>query len=765
MIGKIISHYKILEKLGGGGMGVVYKAEDTKLKRTVALKFLLQDLTRDEEAKKRFMHEAQAASVLDHPNIGTIYEVDQTDDGQMFIVMAYYQGETLKAKIERGPQPIDEAIEIALQIAQGLAKAHGKDIVHRDIKPANIMMTTDNVIKIVDFGLAKLAGRTKLTKDDSTLGTAAYMSPEQAQGLAVDNRSDIFSLGVVLYEALTGQVPFKGDYEQAVVYSILHEDPEPITGLRTGVPMELERIVNKAIAKNPDERYQHTDEMLVDLKTLRKQLESGVKKTTTHEAYLKRRKRAFIPISFVALFILLILAAFYILTDRNKGIESLAVLPLANLSGDADQDYFADGMTEALITALSKITALRVISRTSVMRYKGEKRSLPEIARELNVDAVLEGSVLRAGERVRITVQLIHADTEQHLWVDNYDRQLIDILALHSDVARAIAKEIRITLTANDKMRLAKTHRVNPEAYEDYLKGIHFFENWSGFNLRKSLKYFEQAIEKDSSYAPAYAWYANINIALGFVASLKPFEAFPSARVAATKALKLDNTLSEGYVALGLVKLFFDWDWLGAEEDFKHAIELSPNSSLVHDAYSYFLMAMGQKEENIAEMRRAHGLDPLSFYSNLRLGWSYHMAGYYDEAIAQYIKTHELYPKNRRPHYYSAKSYAKKGMFAEALAEYEKVQRENAWVYAIAGKTDEARKVLEAILSRGYRRPVSIAEIFAALGEHDRAFEELGKAYEERSPDLVFIRLRPQLDNLRSDPRFTQLLKKMGLEK
>jgi len=444
MIGRTISHYKIIEKLGEGGMGVVYKAEDTKLKREVAIKFLPRRIDVSDEERQRFKLEAQAAAALNHNNIATVYEIDEVGDDE-FIVMEIIKGENLKEKIAKGPLKLDEAMRIATEVADGLHEAHEHKIVHRDIKPANIMLTSKGQCKIMDFGLAKMAQATLVTKEGTTLGTAAYMSPEQAQGVVVDHRAHIWSLGVVLYEMLTGQLPFKGDYESAVTYSILHEDPEPVTALRSGIPMELERVVNKALEKNADERYQNVEDMLVDLKALHGVPEKKTAVGTTPKT--APNKRYYLYGAAAILVILLILLGRNFFTGGSTAIDSIAVLPLENLSSDTEQDYFAAGMHEALISELSKISALRTISRRSVMQYKETVKTIPEIAEELDVDAVVTGSAFRSGETVRISVQLMAAHPEKHLWAQTFDRDLVDVLVLHSEVARQIASKIQIKIT------------------------------------------------------------------------------------------------------------------------------------------------------------------------------------------------------------------------------------------------------------------------------------------------------------------------------
>ncbi|MFQ5641552.1 MAG: protein kinase, partial [bacterium] len=499
MIGQTISHYRILEKLGEGGMGVVYKAKDTKLKRTVALKFLPPDLTRDDEAKERFMLEAQAASALDHPNICTIHEIDETKDGQLFIAMACYQGETLKQRLEsvgangRSPLPVAEAIEIVIQIAHGLAKAHEQGIVHRDIKPANIMVTTDGIVKILDFGLAKLTGATQLTKTGTTLGTVAYMSPEQAQGVTVDHRTDIWSLGVVLYEMVSGELPFRGEYEAAVIYSILNEAPEQ----ETAIPANLQQIVAKALAKEPEERYQQMDELLADLNSLKKELESEATKETAAE---------------------------------EKAAPSIAVLPFVDMSPEKDQEYFCDGMAEDLIDTFTKLEGLQVVSRTSAFQFKGKELSIQKIGAELKVNHVLEGSVRKAANRLRITAQLINVADGYHLWSEKYDRELEDVFAIQDDIASTIVNTLKVKLVGEPEVPLIKRYTENLEAYQLYLKGRYFWNKRHQGELQQAMAFFNQTIEKEPTHALAYTGLADSFFIIGHYCYLPPKEAFLKAK-------------------------------------------------------------------------------------------------------------------------------------------------------------------------------------------------------------------------------------------
>ncbi len=774
MVGSTISHYRIVEKLGQGGMGTAYKAQDTKLDRFVALKFLPPHLSQEEEGKKRFIHEAKTASALDHPNICTIYEIDETEDEQMFIAMAYYEGESLKDRIERGPVPLDEAVHIAIQISEGLAKAHAKGIIHRDIKPANILLTEDGLVKIVDFGLAKLAGRTMLTKEGTALGTVAYMSPEQAQGAEVDHRTDIWALGVILYEMLTGQQPFEGDYEQAVIYSIMNEEPEPITAVRTGMPVELERIVNKALSKNRDERYQHLERMLVDLRALMKSNTSAKLKSKPTIRNSPKRKRTFLYVGIAAALILLITIRFFV-TDRDvsKVVDSIAVLPLENLSDVTKQEYFADGLTEALIAELAQISSLRVISRTSVMQYKGMHKPLTEIARELNVDAILEGSVFQDGERVRIAAQLIEASTGRHLWVKSYERDLRDILKLQSEVAQAIASEINITLTKEQEKRLGSPQAVNPAAHEAFLKGqYHLHQYMMGGGpedeIRTSIEYFQQAIELDPDWASAHA---NLARAYHWLASSFPElqkKFYPKSKAAALKALEIDETVSQAHASLAFVLHRYDWDWSAAEREYMRAVELNPTSHAW--GLALFFLSAGHYEEAILWYKRAEERNPLSILLKAQLGLAYTCAGQYDQAIEHLQNTLELNPNNVRAEHYLASAYLRKSMYEEAIKELQKAVRLGAgepqylarlgYAYAVAGRRDEALKVfdqLEGETSDYFFE--ELAEFYIALGKRDEALALLEKGFEKRHGDLLYIRCSTVYDSLQDNPSFQDLLR------
>jgi serine/threonine protein kinase/tetratricopeptide (TPR) repeat protein len=773
MIGRTVSHYKILEKLGEGGMGVVYKAEDTKLRRIVALKFLPSELTRDAEAKARFIQEAQAASALDHSNICAIHEIDETADGQLFISMAHYEGETLKERIKRGPLAALEAIRIAAQIGQGLVEAHSKGIIHRDIKPANIMITKDGIAKILDFGLAKLAGQVRLTRAPSTLGTVAYMSPEQASGKEVDERSDIWSLGVVLFEMLTGQLPFRGDYEQAMVYSILNEEAASLGGVRPDAPKELQSVVAKALEKAPDARYRRVIDMLADLESLRKRLEAGAQAAIPDKPRQSRRT-IFIAISAcVVVAAALVLWRIFLSAPRENPITSIAVLPFQNISADPEQEYFSDGMTEALIAELSKISALRVISRTSIMRFKKSEESLPEIARKLNVDAVIEGSVQRSQDDVRVTAQLVRAEPEKHLWANTYTQSYQNILALESDIAQEIAGEIRIAVTPQEKERLAASRQVNPQAHEAYLKG-HFYVNiWTLPEVQRGLEYLERAVALDSTFALAYVDIADAYDYLGWI--MPPAEWALKVKANARKALSIDPSIAKALTLLGDVKFLYDWDWKGAEADYKKAIELNPNDPTAHAYYAVYLSVMGKPDEAIREAARARALDPLDLGMIFMLGSKYYHVRQYDEAERIMAETVGMDSACAIGYTGLARIRVGERRFDEAVAFYRKAKKlgevaaaqELPYALARAGMTREARSELADLIRQsgeGHQVQSSIAATYVGLGERDSAFVWLEKAYETRDQNLLWLRLMPMFDDVRSDPRYAALVKKLGLE-
>ncbi len=762
MIGKNLSHYKILEKLGEGGMGVVYKAEDTKLKRTVALKFLPPELTRDAEAKQRFVHEAQAASSLDHQNICTVHEIDETEDGQTFIVMACYEGETLKDKILRGPLKLEVAVNIAIQVAEGLEKAHKKGIVHRDIKPANIFVTEDSVVKIVDFGLAKLTGKTKLTKTGTTLGTVAYMSPEQAQGTDIDLRTDIWALGVILYEMLAGEHPFKGDYEQAVVYSILNEEPEYITKVRGEVPSQIERILEKALNKNPEKRFQTMEEMLWELQNIAEEFKEGRRKKSPIFK-LGRKQRKYVYRASVVVFLVIALGIYLWQSKVAEAAPiSIALLPLESLTPDTEQAWFTDGMTDALITDLAKINRLRVISRRSVMRYRGTNKAPPDIAEELGVAYVIEGSVVKMGDQVKVSARLIDALKDEYLWAEDYEREFNNILGLQGEIAQAIAGQIQVKLTPQEKTHLSSARQVNPETYEAYLKGMYYVYRR---DYEQGIAYLNKAIEMDPADPLAYAGLAHGYATIGHSIEALP-DALSRARAAAERAIKLDSTLAEVHATLGMVKSYYEWDWEGAERAFLHADELNPNLAMNHYHYAWYLALFGRMDEAITEHKRAQELDPLTPLHTSWLGGLYWMDNRYEMAIEECQKAFELDPDNWAGLLVLGDVLTETGRYEEAITAHQKIAR-SLWplgrTYALAGRMDEARKILAELKAKKVTpmRAFGLAVLYTALGEKDEAFRWL--AYEQHHAWVAWVRVLPWFEPLWDDPRFKNVLQRMNL--
>jgi len=767
--------YQFIEELGRGGMGVVYKAEDTKLKRTVALKFLPPELTHIPDVKERFMREAQAAAALDHPNICTVYEFDEAEE-KTFISMAYVEGQSLREKLESGPLDLDEALSIATQVAQGLQIAHKKGIVHRDIKSANIMVTEENQAKIMDFGLARMTGGTLITQEGTAMGTIAYMSPEQAQGEEVDLRTDLWSFGVVLYEMFGGQLPFKGEHDQAVVYSILNKKPKPLAELRSEIPVAIGQVVDKALEKDPEKRYQQIDELLDDLKSISAGIVPDEIKVRLRKAKLRRRKKAILYTCAAGLVVAMVAVAFNLfMGGRAEAIQSIAVLPFENLTGDAGKDYFVDGATDEVIGQLSKIGAWRVISRRSVMHYKGVDKPLAEIARELNVDAVVEGTVYQTGESVRIGVKLIDVlPEERSLWADTCDRPMTDVLIMYSEIASTIADKTQIDLTAEEITRLTSVSQVNPESYDACLKGRSHLEKLTPEGIKIAQQYLDLALEIDPNNALAYVEIANVWGHRQQMRIVPPQEAMPLRMAALEKALELDNTLAEAHRALGGYRCWGEWDWEGAEKAFQQAIRLNPNLVSARRGYSHLLCHIGRMEEALPHIEKALELDPLSSPTHAFYGVVLFYHRRFDDAMGAFRTALDIEPFNWVALSGMCWIFYFKGKHDEAFAIYRKLCSDDAEVTkALEEGFDKAGHkgaylAVADLMAEWYGKPgksvyaMDISDHYFIAGNYDLAMDWLEKAYEEHDPNMPYLGV-PYFDPLRSNPRFQDLLRKMNL--
>jgi serine/threonine-protein kinase len=784
VLGQSLAHYRVTAMIGAGGMGVVYRAHDERLDRDVAVKVLPPGTFADEAARKRLRQEAMTLSRLNHPNIATVHDFD-SQDGVDFLVMEMIPGTTLDQRLTGDALPERDVLRLGLQLVEGLAAAHTEGIVHRDLKPGNVRVTPDGRVKVLDFGLAMLRkaecderADTAAIGENMVAGSPPYMAPEQLLGEPVDARTDIYAAGAVLYEMATGRRPFADAHGARLIDAILHQAPAAPRELNPRLSPGLELILLKCLDKEPARRYQGARELLVDLERL------SVPSAITQPRVRARRSQAgWTALAGVA--VISVVAGSHAGGTRVQvadaavpvgDIRSVAVLPLANLSGDASQDYFADGMTDALIADLGRTGGLRVISRTSSMQYKQARKPLPVIARELGVEAVVEGSVVRAGERVRINAQLVHAGSDRRLWGDSYDRDLRDVLGLQAEVAAAIAREVNASLQTPPPAPAS----VDPQAHEAYLRGKHFFQQLDDGSLRRALEYFEQAVARDPRHARAYAGIADtrllleVTLARDFKAT--PAQAFADVEAPAARALAIDPGLAEAHCALAYASLIFKWDWPAAERGFQRALAANPSLADCHEQYAWFLAAQGRLEQALLEMTRARDLDPLSLPANTGIGGILMYERQTDAAIAQNRRALELKPDFVVAHYGLGRMFLHAGRTDEAIASLRtalslspdrpEILADLAHAYARAGRRAEAAKTLERwrkASSGSFRRDEQEAHVRAALGERDAAFALLEKAYARHSPGLVFLKVDPRFDALRGDARFDKLLRRLNL--
>lgn len=783
MIGRTLSHYRIFEKLGAGGMGVVYRARDERLERDVAVKVLPAGALADDATRGRFRKEALALSRMSHPNIAVVHDFDSRD-GVDFIVMECVPGASLAEKIAGHPMPQKDLATIGQQIAAALEEAHEHHVIHRDLKPGNVMVTPKGQAKVLDFGLARMlrpvtddAHTASLSIAQGAVGTLPYIAPEQLCGQAADARTDIHALGNILYEMATGRRPFAVRPVAELMHAILYEPPAPPRSLNRSLSPELERIILKCLEKDPDDRYQSARELAVDLRR-----------------FLQPSAAAAAPASRIAsrwwvwgiAAVVLLLAAllgfdlgavrsrFFGGAAAPREIRSLAVLPLENLSRDSEQDYFVDGMTDALTTELSKIGELKVKSWTSAMQYKDRTKPLKQIARELGVDAVVEGSVFHAGDRVRISAQLIDAATDTHLWAQEYERDIRDVLALHREVARAVAGQVRLALSPEHGASRAAAHAINPAAYEAYLLGRSHWRRRSVQGLRQSLEYFERAVEIDPNYAQAHSGVADAYSLLVGYGALPPNHGYPKAKAAARRALDLDQTLAEAHASLGTIAENFDWQWAEAERSFRRAIDLNPSYASAREWYGGFLIHMGRFDEAVPELQLSRELNPLAPSADIGLGQVHYYARRYHQAIVQFRRTVETYPQYFIASFYLALAHYASGNTREAIAVLEPKALEAdipelkmglATFYAAAGRKREAERLLAALLKQkqaGALPAFILVGPYVGMQQYERAIDWLEQAYQERNWQMVFIGVEPLLDPLRSHPRFQTLLKRMN---
>jgi eukaryotic-like serine/threonine-protein kinase len=788
MLDHTISHFHIVEKLGEGGMGVVYKAEDTRLHRFVALKFLPDKLAQDSLALERFRREARAASALNHPGICTIHDIGE-QDGCSFIAMEFIDGETLRTHIHGQPLPTEEVVRLGIQIADALDAAHTQGIIHRDIKPANVFVTRRGQAKVLDFGLAKLvrtgvalaAGSEEIVDSTSIVGiisgTPSYMSPEQVRGDNLDQRTDIFSLGLLLYEMATGRQAFGGSTGGVIIEAILTRSPTPARNINAYLPPLLEEIINKALNKNIDQRYQRASDIRADLERLDRGPDSNWRNGKTDTGFAPRRTISHSQLPGAPSRQDSTTQNRTARTERvSKVINSLAVLAFENATRDPENEYLSDGIAGSLINMMATVPKLRVMAQSTVFRYKGGGIDPQAVGRELNVRAVLTGRIMQSGESLRVGVELVDVATGSQLWGGQFHRKPGDIFSIQDEISSEISEKLRLKLTRDEKKRLSKRPTADAEAYRLYLKGRHHWDRWTEDGFYKAIEYFQLAIEKDPTYALAYCGVSDSYVLLGWNSYLPPREAFPKAKMAAQRALRLDPDLGEAHTPLAAVFWLHEWEWKQAQAEFQWSLALNPSYPTVNHWFAEYIMTMGRPAEAIERMKTTQELDPLWLIINVAIGWANYMARRYDEAIEQLRRTVELEPHYPMTYWILGIVLRKIGQLEQAIAEGEKGVRLSggsplmnaalAQTLATAGEHDKARQILDELSNLAKQRYVSpyfFAGIHIGLGEHERAMEFLEQAYKERTHWLIYLHIDPSMDALRSNARFHELLGRIGL--